>query len=123
MEGPRTFPATRTTKSSPKPASKTSSGRHTAVAAAEDGGERLLAFGELRQDFLLHRRKPRVSADEAIVACLETLERLNPGVGGLGSGCHASRSGSSWTSARMITGPKRWGWYARDQLRKHRSKA
>jgi len=49
---------------------------HAAVAATENRGVGLLSFGEFRQNFLLHRREPRVTADEARIAGLEPLERL-----------------------------------------------
>ena len=57
-------------------------GRHARVAAADDGGEGALGFGELGQDLLLHRRKPRFATDEAFVARHEALQRVISGVGG-----------------------------------------
>ena len=51
-------------------------GRHPAVAAAENGGEGLLAICERLKDFPRCGRKSRAAADEAGVALLQAPERL-----------------------------------------------
>ena len=50
--------------------------RDSAVAAAEDGGVGLLALGQLGQDVLLHGGEPGLSRQEALVAFLQTHQRL-----------------------------------------------
>src|SRR5262245_45430332 len=50
--------------------------RHATVAATKHGGIRMLPLGKVCKDFLLHRRKPRLTTDESVVAFLQSLERL-----------------------------------------------
>ena len=78
--GEITLPATRTMNSSPKPASKISSG-----GTRESLQPRIVAYGrcalgELREDLFLDRRETRLAAHEAFVAGDQTRERLVGGV-------------------------------------------
>ena len=50
--------------------------RHARVAAADDGGVGMLAPGEVGQDLFLHRRKPGLAAEEALVAGDEAQQRF-----------------------------------------------
>ena len=51
-------------------------GRHAGIAASEDGRVRALTLGECGEDLLLHGRKARFAADEAVVAGDQARERL-----------------------------------------------
>ena len=74
--GEITLPATRTMNSSPKPASKISSGGTRESLQPRMVAYGLLALGELGEDLLLHGREPRFAADEALVAGDEARQRL-----------------------------------------------
>src|SRR6185369_3840183 len=64
--GDITFPATRTMNSSPKPASKISSG-----GTRESLQQRMVAFKEICEDLLLHGRESRGPGDESFIARFE----------------------------------------------------
>ena len=51
-------------------------GRDARIAAADDGGVGTLPFRQGREDFLLHRRKPRAALDKPFIAGNEPRERL-----------------------------------------------
>ena len=74
--GEITLPATRTMKSSPKPASKMSSGGTRESLQPRIVAYGMLPLGEVRQDLLLHGRETRFAADEALVAGDEARERF-----------------------------------------------
>jgi hypothetical protein len=61
--------------------------------ANEDRGVGMLAFRQVGEDFLLHRREARSAGDESLIARLQTLQRLvrrRCGIGNWGS-YHGSR--------------------------------
>ena len=67
-------------KSSPKLASKISSGGNARVAATQNGGVGLLTAGEIGQGLLADGGKVRVSSEKPLVAGDEALQRFVSGI-------------------------------------------